>query len=214
MARCEHVIVEAGRPRREGPWASDGEAGVTGALTGHARSTGEERRRFGKGHEKKAATAGARTVICVAWAVVARGQDYAGAGEDYCDQRDREHLIRHHQHALARLGCPVTLIPPGDSSPPPRPGSLTASPPRRQPSLPAPPALPRAWPGSPGLLRGLSSCMVTAPFEASAGSVRIRCSACRMPVARWPVRRGPGMAGLRYCAGSMAWLSREMLSGS
>jgi hypothetical protein len=78
-------------------------------------------RRFGKGHEKKAATAVARTLICIAWAVLSRGQDYADAGEDYYQQRDhrnREHLIRHHQQALARLGCQVTLIPPGDGSPP------------------------------------------------------------------------------------------------
>ena len=34
------------------------------------------------------------------------------------DRRDREHIIRHHQQALARLGCQVTLIPPGDGSPP------------------------------------------------------------------------------------------------
>jgi transposase len=40
-------------------------------------------RRFGKGHEKKAAIAVARTLICIAWAVMARGHDYAGAGEDY-----------------------------------------------------------------------------------------------------------------------------------
>jgi len=68
------------------------------------------------------AAAVARTLICIAWAVMARGQDYADAGEDYYDQRDqrnREHLIRHHQQALARLGCQVTLVPPGDSSPPP-----------------------------------------------------------------------------------------------
>ena len=47
---------------------------------------------------------------------MARGQDYADVGEDYYDQRDqrnREHLIRHHQQALARLGCQVTLVPPG-----------------------------------------------------------------------------------------------------
>jgi hypothetical protein len=53
--------------------------------------------------------------------VTARGQDYADA-EDYYDQRDqrnREHLIRHHQQALARLGCQVSLAPPGDGSPPP-----------------------------------------------------------------------------------------------
>ena len=37
-------------------------------------------RRFGKGHEKKAAIVVARTLICIAWAVMARGQDYAGAG--------------------------------------------------------------------------------------------------------------------------------------
>ena len=79
-------------------------------------------RRFGKDHEKKAATAVAHTLICIAWAVMAHGQDYADAGEDYYDQRDqrnREHLIRHHQQALARLGCQVSLVPPGDGSPPP-----------------------------------------------------------------------------------------------
>ena len=51
-------------------------------------------RRFGRGHEKKAAIAVARTLICIAWAVMARGRDYADAGEDYYDQRDqrdREH---------------------------------------------------------------------------------------------------------------------------
>ena len=79
-------------------------------------------RRFGKGNEKKAAVAVAHTLICIAWAVLSRGEDYAEAGEDYYqqrDRRDREHLIRHHQQALARLGCQVTLIPPGDGSPPP-----------------------------------------------------------------------------------------------
>jgi hypothetical protein len=53
---------------------------------------------------------------------MAHGQDYADAGEDYYyqrDQRNREHLIHHHQQALARLGCQVTLIPPGNGSPPP-----------------------------------------------------------------------------------------------
>jgi hypothetical protein len=79
-------------------------------------------RRFGKGNEKKAAVAVARTLICIACAVLSRGEDYAEAGEDYYEQRDRrarEHLIRHHQQALARLGYQVTLIPPGDGSPPP-----------------------------------------------------------------------------------------------
>ena len=81
-------------------------------------------RRFGQGHEKKAAVAVAHTLICIAWAVMSRGQDYAETGEDYYDQRDRrshEHLIRHHQQALARLGCQVTLIPPGDGRRPRHP---------------------------------------------------------------------------------------------
>jgi Transposase IS116/IS110/IS902 family len=55
----------------------------------------------------------------------------APIGEDYYDQRDqrnRDHLIRHHQQALARFGCQVTLTPPGDGSPPPE----TASPPPGQ----------------------------------------------------------------------------------
>ena len=79
-------------------------------------------RRFGRGNEKKAAVAVGHTLICIAWAVMTTGQDYADAGEDYYEQRDhrnREHLIRDHQQALARLGCQVTLIPPGDGSPPP-----------------------------------------------------------------------------------------------
>jgi len=78
-------------------------------------------RRFGRGHEKKAALAVAHTLTRITWAVLSRGEDYADAGEDYYEQRDRrnrEHLIRHHQQALARLGCQVTLIPPGDGSPP------------------------------------------------------------------------------------------------
>ena len=61
------------------------------------------------------------TLICVAWAVMKHGQDYADAEEDYYqqrDQRNREHLIRHHQQALAPPGYQVTLIPPGDGIPP------------------------------------------------------------------------------------------------
>ena len=79
-------------------------------------------RRFGRGNEKKAAVAVGHTLICIAWAVMRYDSDYADAGEDYYQQRDhrnREHLIRHHQQALARLGCQVTLIPPGDGTPPP-----------------------------------------------------------------------------------------------
>lgn len=79
-------------------------------------------RRFGKGNEKKAAVAVAHTLLCIAWAVMRYDGDYADAGTDYYDRRDernREHLIRHHQQALARLGCQIQLIPPGDGSPPP-----------------------------------------------------------------------------------------------
>ena len=78
--------------------------------------------RFGRGHEKKAAVAVAHTLIAIAWAVLSHGQDYAEAGENYYEQRDqrnREHLVRHHQQALARLGYQVSLIPPGDGAPPP-----------------------------------------------------------------------------------------------
>jgi transposase len=78
-------------------------------------------RRFGRGHDKKAAVAVAHTLTCITWAVLSHGHDYAEAGEDYYEQRDRrnrEHLIRHHQQALARLGCQVTLDPPGDGYPP------------------------------------------------------------------------------------------------
>jgi transposase len=79
-------------------------------------------RRFGKGNEKKAAVAVAHTLVCIAWTVMKNNQDYAEAGEDYYDQRDQrnhDHLVRHHQQALARLGYQVTLTPPGDGRPPP-----------------------------------------------------------------------------------------------
>jgi hypothetical protein len=48
--------------------------------------------------------------------------DYTDAGADYYerrDQRSRDHMIRYHQSALARLGVHVTPIPRGDGSPPP-----------------------------------------------------------------------------------------------
>jgi transposase len=79
-------------------------------------------RRFGRGNEKKAAVAVAHTLISIAWAVMRYDGDYHEAGADYYDRRDarnRDHLVRHHQQALARLGYQVTLIPPGDGSPPP-----------------------------------------------------------------------------------------------
>jgi hypothetical protein len=79
-------------------------------------------RRFGKGNEKKAAVAVAHTLLGIAWAVMRYDGDYTDAGADYYqrrDQRNREHLARHHQQALARLGYQVTLTPPGDHRPPP-----------------------------------------------------------------------------------------------
>ena len=129
--RCSSRNESAGK--RKHAAARQGNRHLRAAMTEAARATARTRtrpgarfrrlaRQFGKGHEKKAATAVARTLTCIAWAVMARGQDYADAGQDYYDQRDqrnREHLIRHHQQALARLGCQVTLVPPGDSSPPP-----------------------------------------------------------------------------------------------
>jgi hypothetical protein len=79
-------------------------------------------RRFGKGNEKKAAVAVAHTLLCIAWAVIRSGADYIDAGADYYerrDQRNREHLVRYHQNALARLGVEVIVTPPGDGAPPP-----------------------------------------------------------------------------------------------
>jgi len=79
-------------------------------------------RRFGRGNEKKAAVAVAHTLARIAWTVMKNSQDYNEAGEDYydrLDQRNRDHIVRHHQQALARLGYQVTLTPPGDGRPPP-----------------------------------------------------------------------------------------------
>ena len=79
-------------------------------------------RRFGKGNEKKAAVAVAHTLLCIAWAVMRHDTDYIDAGADYYerrDQRNREHLVRYHQNALARLGVEVITTPPGDGTPPP-----------------------------------------------------------------------------------------------
>jgi transposase len=81
---------------------------------------------LGKGNEKKAAVAVAHTLLCIAWAVMRYDGDYIDAGADYYerrDQRNREHLVRYHQHALAHLGYQVTLAAPGDTGPPPGPGT-------------------------------------------------------------------------------------------
>ena len=78
-------------------------------------------RRFGKGNENKAAVAVAHTLLCIAWAVMRYDADYIDAGTDYYerrDQRNREHLVRYHQNALARLGVEVIVTPPGDGTPP------------------------------------------------------------------------------------------------
>ena len=48
--------------------------------------------------------------------------DTWNAGTDYYerrDQRNREHLVRYHQNALARLGIQVIVTPFGDGAPPP-----------------------------------------------------------------------------------------------
>jgi len=87
-------------------------------------------RRFGRDNTTKAAVAVAHTLICIAWAVMRHDADYAEAGEDYYEQRDQrnhEHLVRHYQQALARLGYQVTLTPPGDGGPPPGPASPPAT---------------------------------------------------------------------------------------
>jgi|SRR5271165_68315 len=79
-------------------------------------------RRFGKGHDKKAAVAVAHTLLNIAWAVMRYNSDYTNAGTgcyERRDQRNREHLVRYHQNALARLGLQVVLTQPGDGAPPP-----------------------------------------------------------------------------------------------
>jgi transposase len=79
-------------------------------------------RRFGRGNEKKAAVAVARTLLSIAWAVMATGGTYAEQGEDFYERRqehDRERAAARYQQALTRLGYHVTLTPPGDGSPPP-----------------------------------------------------------------------------------------------
>lgn len=87
-------------------------------------------RRFGRGNEKKAAFAVAHTLICIAWAVMKYDGDYTEAGEDYYQQRDQrnhEHLARHYQQALTRLGYQVTLLPAGGPTPPPDPHTPPAT---------------------------------------------------------------------------------------
>ena len=77
--------------------------------------------RFGRLNLKKAAVAVAHTLLSIAWAVMTHDADYTDAGADYYDRRDqrnREHLARHHQNALTRLGYQITLTTP-DGGPPP-----------------------------------------------------------------------------------------------
>ena len=81
-------------------------------------------RRFGKGNEKKAAVAVAHTLLCIAWAVMRYDAGYIDAGADYYerrDQRNREHLVRYHQNALARLGVEVATRCLDGAPPPPTP---------------------------------------------------------------------------------------------
>jgi len=93
-------------------------------------------RRFGKGNEKKAAVAVAHTLLCIAWAFMRYESDYVDAGTDYYerrDQRNREHLFRYHQQALARLGLQAILTEPADGSPPPALGTPPPATPARPP---------------------------------------------------------------------------------
>ena len=105
-------------------------------------------RRFGRGNEKKAAVAVAHTLICIAWAVIRHDEDYAEAGEQYYgqrDQRNREHLVRHYQQALTRLGYQVMLTGPGDLATRRRARTHPPQPPARRPdSHRLSPASPRA----------------------------------------------------------------------
>jgi transposase len=80
-------------------------------------------RRFGREHAKKAAVAVAHTLLRIAWAVMARGEDYREDGGDFYEQRQArhaQHLAARYQKTLERLGYQVTLIPPDpvpDASP-------------------------------------------------------------------------------------------------
>jgi hypothetical protein len=50
--------------------------------------------------------------VSIAWAVMRYDSDYIDAGADYYEQRDqrnREHLVRYHQNALARLGLSASF---------------------------------------------------------------------------------------------------------
>jgi transposase len=119
--------------KRKHAAARDGNQHLRAAMTESARTVSRTAtrpgarsrqlaRRFGRGKEKKAAVAVARTLICVAWAVMRYDGDYTESGTDYYDRRDarnHEHLVRHHQQALTQLGYDVTITPPGDGSPPP-----------------------------------------------------------------------------------------------
>lgn len=72
-------------------------------------------RRFGKEHARKAAVAVAHTLIRIAWAVMARNEDYREDGADFYDRREArnaQHLAVRYQKTLERLGYQVTLIPP------------------------------------------------------------------------------------------------------
>ncbi len=71
-------------------------------------------RRSAKGNEKKAAAAAAaaRTLLNIAWAVMAAVAPAPGKAEDVYgrrEHRNREHLVARHQQALRRLGYQVTL---------------------------------------------------------------------------------------------------------
>ena len=93
-------------------------------------------RRFGKQHAKKAAVAVAHTLIRIAWAVMKDNSDYTEAGADFYDRRDqrnRDHLVKHHYQALTRLGYQVSLLTPDGDQPPPG-GNTTGHPTGQEPA--------------------------------------------------------------------------------
>jgi transposase len=76
--------------------------------------------RFGRRNTQNAAVAVAHTLLRIAWAVIKHDSHYAEAGADYYEHRDRrnrEHIVKHHQQALARLGYQVTISDPTGSQP-------------------------------------------------------------------------------------------------
>jgi hypothetical protein len=74
---------------------------------------------------------GANGIVAAGLPIASGSRARPAAGTDYYeprDQRNREHLVRYRQHALARLGYQVTLAAPCDGSPPPGTGAPPVTP--------------------------------------------------------------------------------------